>query len=429
MAKDAQFSATGPAEVAFETAGSDVDVGARLSGKDFGAQVSGAAIGLSVLASGGDGIVVGAVGGSGLKVLGARVAGIDVRSGGEVGVRAASQYGEGFIAGRDPEFGQSTGIYGVSEQLGVFGHGVQQGTGVYGFARDAGYGVRAETFSGTAFRAQSFGRGTAAEVLGAAVVNGRLTVAEGSEGAPDFAIFGSSGSGTGVRGDCKNVGAIDSPDTSAEVKAIGVEGTGPIGVRGRGQGVGVVGTGVVGVRAYGSRLALLLESGAGDLIQGIAPNLQDTGSHVVFRVDRSGNIHSGGADVAEHIDGTEPLEPGDVVEIDPLSDARFRKTTGAHSAAVAGVISLSPGVTLNAGPSDGPSATRPRPQLALVGRVPTKANTEQGPIRPGDLLVSSSVPGQAMRATTEPRPGTVHGKALTPLASGSGTILVLAMLR
>ncbi|MBI3020482.1 MAG: hypothetical protein HYY59_00690, partial [Candidatus Omnitrophica bacterium] len=52
--------------------------------------------------------------------------------------------------------------------------------------------------------------------------------------------------------------------------------------------------------------------------------------------------------------------------------------------------------------------------------------TENGPIQRGDLLVSSSVPGHAMRAEPdEIQPGMLLGKALGLLAEGEGTILVL----
>jgi hypothetical protein len=51
-----------------------------------------------------------------------------------------------------------------------------------------------------------------------------------------------------------------------------------------------------------------------------------------------------------------------------------------------------------------------------------------GSIRPGDLLTTSPTPGRAMRAD-DPRPGTVIGKALEGLESGTGVIRVLVMLR
>ncbi len=67
--------------------------------------------------------------------------------------------------------------------------------------------------------------------------------------------------------------------------------------------------------------------------------------------------------------------------------------------------------------------------LAVVGIVPVKVSAENGPIRPGDLLVASSTPGHAMKAGPNPRRGTVIGKALEGLEEGTGVIQMLVMLR
>ncbi len=69
------------------------------------------------------------------------------------------------------------------------------------------------------------------------------------------------------------------------------------------------------------------------------------------------------------------------------------------------------------------------PQLALVGRVPVKVSAENGAIVPGALLVASSTAGHAMRAPTNPAPGTIIGKALGVLSEGTGVIEMLVMLR
>ncbi|GEM_PF-3557040 len=53
-----------------------------------------------------------------------------------------------------------------------------------------------------------------------------------------------------------------------------------------------------------------------------------------------------GADLAERIDVVEPVEPGDVVEIDPDNPKRYRKARRAYSDLVAGVIATQPGITL-----------------------------------------------------------------------------------
>ena len=74
--------------------------------------------------------------------------------------------------------------------------------------------------------------------------------------------------------------------------------------------------------------------------------------------------------------------------------------------------------------------------VATTGRVRVKVDASRAPINIGDLLVTSEVPGLAMRS--EPvniggvelhRPGTLIGKALEPLERGLGTILVLLSLQ
>ena len=67
--------------------------------------------------------------------------------------------------------------------------------------------------------------------------------------------------------------------------------------------------------------------------------------------------------------------------------------------------------------------------LAVVGLVPVKASAENGPIAPGDLLTTSSTPGHAMKADADPPAGTIIGKALEPLAEGTGVIQMLVMLQ
>jgi hypothetical protein len=138
-----------------------------------------------------------------------------------------------------------------------------------------------------------------------------------------------------------------------------------------------------------------------------------------------------GADLAENYPSPQALEPGEVVSLDPDGDGVVRSTR-AHDAMVLGVVSSYPGVVLN-GDVEVPEWMFP---IGLCGRVPCKVTDENGPIRRGDLLTSSSTPGHAMRA--EPagaadggqlRPGAVIGKALGALESGSGVIEVFVQVR
>jgi hypothetical protein len=69
--------------------------------------------------------------------------------------------------------------------------------------------------------------------------------------------------------------------------------------------------------------------------------------------------------------------------------------------------------------------------LATQGTVPViKVTAANGSIHAGDLLVSSDIPGIAMKADpTKAVTGTIIGKALGNLQSGTGTIPVLITLK
>src|SRR5207249_9850487 len=69
-----------------------------------------------------------------------------------------------------------------------------------------------------------------------------------------------------------------------------------------------------------------------------------------------------------------------------------------------------------------------RAPLVLAGVVALcHVDASYGAIAVGDLLVSSSTPGHAMRTKETPLPGTVIAKALEPLEAGTGTIRVLVL--
>jgi len=187
-------------------------------------------------------------------------------------------------------------------------------------------------------------------------------------------------------------------------------------------------------------------------------DIQGTGS-AVFRADRFGNVFAdmdihgqgiatGQADVAEWVPVSEPVEPGDVLELDPSRPGHYRKARSPCSTLVGGVVSTDPGVILGAdAPSSSASgsglwtddsrlptgdsrlATEGSALLALLGIVPVNVTDENGPIQPGDLLVVSSTAGHAMR-WDPPQDGEacgLVGKALEPFDSGAGMIQMLLM--
>ena len=134
-------------------------------------------------------------------------------------------------------------------------------------------------------------------------------------------------------------------------------------------------------------------------------------------------------DIAENVRGApapRKLEPGDVVTIDRTQDEQVMLATTAYDAGVAGVVSTKPAVLLGVDQVDKSVAV----ELVLGGRASTKVTMEGGPIRRGDLLVTSSKPGYAMRGDPKKiTPGVVIGKAMGELKEGEGTIAALVNLQ
>ena len=153
-------------------------------------------------------------------------------------------------------------------------------------------------------------------------------------------------------------------------------------------------------------------------------------------VDDDGNVYAtsfrpSAREVASLVEVSETVEPGDVLVIDREAPRMMRRGFEAHDTGVVGVVAADAGVVLGADSSisDRSADAFPyRAAVALAGVVGCKVDADYGAIWPGDLLVTSPTPGHAMR-TDAPLPGTMVGKALEPLAEGTGTIRVLVMLR
>jgi hypothetical protein len=149
----------------------------------------------------------------------------------------------------------------------------------------------------------------------------------------------------------------------------------------------------------------------------------------------NGGTYSWGADFAESVKvdrAAEEFEPGDVMIIDATSRRRFSRSREANSTLVAGVVSTRPAMVGTTHEVAGPTGARMldgEVKLGIVGIVPTKVCDQGGGIRAGDLLVSSSLPGHAMKAPANPAAGTVIGKALEGLPKGTGKVEVLLMAR
>lgn len=206
-----------------------------------------------------------------------------------------------------------------------------------------------------------------------------------------------------------------------------------------------------------------------DYVYGIYTNLQRDDSSIEYYY--SGYFTSSGSlgtynglyadvrtgasiDVAEYIyDSNGDTGPGDVVVADPGKKESVLRSSVPYQASVVGVISTKPHMTMGmelitdevtGEPlNDGRQAAR----LALTGRVPVKVTDENGPVAPGDMLTTSSMPGYAMKwslldvntardfeelkniiSENERRRNAIIGKALEGHESGEGLIMVLITL-
>ena len=138
---------------------------------------------------------------------------------------------------------------------------------------------------------------------------------------------------------------------------------------------------------------------------------------------------TGGADLVEGFATSDgPAEPGSVLVIDAEHAGHLLVSAAPYDSRVAGVVSGAGGVKAGlrlgqAGALDGDTP------VALTGRVYVRCSTENGAIRPGDLLTTSSLAGHAMKATDPARAfGATIGKAMSTLDEGTGLVLVLVAL-
>ncbi len=138
----------------------------------------------------------------------------------------------------------------------------------------------------------------------------------------------------------------------------------------------------------------------------------------------------GGADLAEPFAMSQRgVEPGMVVVIDEENPGKLRRSAAAYDRKVAGIVSGAGGIKAGISMIQ-KDALEAGENVALSGRVFVKANTSGGAIKPGDLLTTSNIPGEAMKAADHERAqGSILGKAMTPLDETTGTVLVLVTLQ
>jgi hypothetical protein len=184
-------------------------------------------------------------------------------------------------------------------------------------------------------------------------------------------------------------------------------------------------------------MQVVCAAGAGNLAV-----FQKTGLGNVIRFDSTGKgffnggTQTGGADVAEAfaVEGNRSAyEPGDVLVLSTNGERRVEKSREPYSPLVSGVHATKPGMLLT--DRDIEAKMDDTVPMGVVGVIPTKVCTENGTINIGDLLVTSSSPGVAMKGTDRDKMlGATIGKAMenftaSEVNSGKGKIKVLVNVK
>jgi hypothetical protein len=152
-------------------------------------------------------------------------------------------------------------------------------------------------------------------------------------------------------------------------------------------------------------------------------------TNVQGNITASGSIAAKYQDVAEWVPSSDQLSAGTVVVLDSTKSNQVTSSSVSYDTRVAGVISEQPGIALG-------EKSDNKVLVATTGRVRVKVDATRSPIHIGDLLVTSDVPGMAMKSKPIKiggrqihAPGTLIGKALESVEKGRGTILVLLSLQ
>jgi hypothetical protein len=116
--------------------------------------------------------------------------------------------------------------------------------------------------------------------------------------------------------------------------------------------------------------------------------------------------------------------------ISQSSDRKVEKSNTPYSTLVAGVYATKPGVLLTEKNAEQNQIDEMVP-MGVIGVIPTKVCMEGGAIKRGDLIVTSSIAGVAMKADPDKvKVGQVIGKALEDYNSnGVGKIKILVSIK
>lgn len=339
--------------------------------------------------------------------------------------------GSSHAAIRGVTSGAYPGVLGSSttaSHVGVMGTSVGN-TGVWG-NDETGTGVAGTSTSGVGISGSS---STNIGIAGASTSN----VAVRGISSSSYGVYGLSTSGTGVRGESTSQPGIQGYSTSnAGIYGYSTNndagffhsGTGARSVYIRSDSgsagsttqidrytdAGLGGGSLLTLHNYGPR-----NDTSGFFIAATSDvNNNQGGVDLEFYVRGDGHVwadgafNPNGADIAEWVpsDFAKELEAGDLVMVDGSSSTSLTKKSNGtpYSSKIMGIVSSAPGIVTGSKQNELDHLGKDV-MVTMSGRVPTKVTTENGEIKPGDHLTSSSTPGVAMKAT---KAGIVVGKAL-----------------
>lgn len=332
----------------------------------------------------------------------------------------------------------------TSNGAGVWGYHMGLGKGVYGYSKDGNglygesvtnsgvFGTSSEGAAGYFDIANGNNGSDALYVSTAGGGNGITAISTYAHGVLGIANdpFGAGLFGVNVAGGEGIVGRTNSADAAAVVGRNNGSYAGVKGINATDNGIGVLAS------AAGTGTALIAELDGTDA--GNTAIFKANGANVA-RIDQNGKgfFNAGtqvsGTAMAEYFDveGTiSSYEPGDVLAISVTSDRKVQKSSEAYSSLVAGVYATNSGVMLTDKNAEQNALTGMVP-MGVIGVMPTKVCTEGGVIKRGDLIVTSSIAGVAMRSDPNRlKVGQVVGKALQDYSgTGVGKINVLVNVK
>ncbi len=339
--------------------------------------------------------------------------GIDGRSNQGIGVSARSENNDAVV-----------GWTGSGNRSGVFGHSTA-GKGVTGRS-DQNDGVVGWT--GASDKSGVFGHSTNSAGVTGSSVNNSGVVAR-SDNSHGLSIPYARVNGIDVvKADKNGVKVYESKESAIYVQTAGHDGVRV--TQANWSGVYVENAGYDAIRVQNAgRDGLRIFDGVGrDYFRA------GSDANPEFRFNTGGDAYAdsgwfSNADFAELIEvenNVSNYEPGDVLVISSDKNRAVTLSSKPYSTAIIGVYSTKPGFVGTIHPMKGKSENEI--PVAITGIVPCKVSTENGQIKRGDLLTTSSTPGYAMKAT-DPQVGTILGKALESLETGRGKIEALIILQ